>query len=40
MRCAHAEPASQDDFTAAVAHAMTADRPTLIVVREGADWLD
>src|SRR5690606_37376093 len=39
MRCAHAEPASRDGFVAAVEGALAADRPTLILVHEEADWL-
>ncbi len=39
MRCAFAEPASRDAFAEAVAAALAADRPTLILVHEDADWL-
>lgn len=40
MHCAFARPNSQDAFAEAVAGALTADRPTLILVQEEADWLD
>ena len=39
MRCAFAEPTSRDAFLAAVTEALAADRPTLILVHEEADWL-
>ena len=39
MRCAFAEPASAEAFVRAVGDALAADRPTLILVHEEADWL-
>lgn len=39
MRCSVAEPASAEAFVRAVGDALAADRPTLILVHEGADWL-
>lgn len=40
MRCAFAEPASREAFAEAVTAALSADRPTLILVHEDADWLN
>lgn len=37
--CYAVQPASLDDFAQAVKTALRQDRPTLIEVREGADWL-
>lgn len=39
MHCLAAEPDSAEEFVEAVAAALTADRPTLILVHENAEWL-
>ena len=39
MHCAFARPGGRDAFVASVGQALAADRPTLIIVDEEADWL-
>ncbi len=39
MLCDAVEPQSVEGFAASVTRALNADRPTLILVREGAPWL-
>lgn len=39
MHCNAVEPTSLEDLSLAVNNALTADRPTIILVREDSDWL-
>ncbi len=39
MHCVAAEPGSAEGFASAVTEALAADRPTLILIHENAEWL-